>query len=117
MANAAHTTSEMMTIWPGVTLDVLDALSPSSIPGLITVSASVPAVASLDPPVIVGGAVLLIVGAGLGCTVPNAPRGGRGERVVSIGTEDGGRIMGIDIDIDMSMGIDIDMSKGMDRLR
>jgi hypothetical protein len=89
MAKAAHATREISirTLWPGVTLNGLGAaLSPSSIPGVFTalafpsssrvinnegadegetdgdrgvvvVSASV----LVDPPVIVGGAVLMIM--------------------------------------------------------
>jgi hypothetical protein len=120
MAKAAHTTRAMMTVWPGIRLDGLDALVSPSTSGIITASpfpsslrvgadegetegdskvgAAVSASVSVpvDPPVIIGGVVLLIFGAGLG-----------EERLVSLGSEEGGGNMGIDMGMDMGMDMDI----------
>ena len=59
-------------------------------------SGSASASVSVDPPVSVGGAVLRIVGAVLSGSALIVWR-----QLVSLGSEDGGRIMGIDNDMDI----------------
>jgi hypothetical protein len=91
MAKTKHTTSVIITaVWPGVTLDGLDALLSPSIPGRITASSRVGNGEGAGEGTDEGADEGEADGVGLGDSVPTA-----------IGAEVGGGIMGIDIDMSM----------------
>jgi hypothetical protein len=117
MAKTKHTTSVIITaVWPGVTLDGLDALLSPSIPGRITASSRVGNGEGAGEGTDEGADEGEADGVGLGDSVPKgagestdegadegeADGAGLGDSVpTAIGAEVGGGIMGIDIDMSM----------------